>query len=84
MIGEKGNPAHVKVETGEMPVAKMVVVAIISLAPVAVAILMQNPALRQALQLRAWNGARTICRKNQAMWAKFESIAATHYDIARL
>jgi hypothetical protein len=63
---------------------RMVAIGILTLAPVAVAILMQNPALRQAIQMRAWHFTRAFCRKNAEAWRKLESIAATRYDIARL
>jgi hypothetical protein len=86
MIGEsRDNPLNMRiVGTNEPGVGKLVIIAALTLAPVAVAILMQNPALRQAIEMKAWNMARIACRKNARMWANLESIAATRYDVARL
>lgn len=85
MIGETPeHPVNVRLAATDAGMSKLVIVGLLTLAPVAIAILMQNPALRQALEMKAWNGARIICRKNARMWANLESIAATRYDVARL
>lgn len=85
MIGETPeHPVNVRIGGNDPGLGKLAAVALLTLAPVAVAILMQNPALRQALEMKAWHGIRQFCRGNSKAWARLESIAATRYDIARL
>jgi hypothetical protein len=84
MNGTKGNPIHMKIVGSDISVGKLTVVALFTVAPVAAAIIMQNPALRQSLEMKFWNGLRAASRNTAKLSAKLESIAATRYDIARL
>jgi hypothetical protein len=85
MIGETPEtPVNVRLAPADIRMGKLVMVGLFTLAPVAIAILMQNPALRQAIEMKAWNTARGFCRRNARLWANLESIAATRYDVARL
>ena len=85
MNGETANnPIHMKIVGTEPNVSKLVLVAALSLAPVAVAILMQNPSLRQAIQMRAWFTLRKVSHTGAQWWRKMEVVADHHYDLARL
>jgi hypothetical protein len=83
MIGEAGNPVHTKI-VGDGGIGKVIAVTVISLAPVAIAILAQNPALRQSLELRAWSYMRLLAARNVRAWQKLEAMAQARYELARL
>ena len=77
-------PIRVKLVGQDVNPAKLLAIGLLSLAPVVVAILMQNPALRQAIQMRAWHMAREACHKGQGWLNKMEAITNHRYDLARL
>lgn len=52
--------------------------------PVAVVILMQRPALRQALVMRGWRGVRTVAQAQADFWQTLASTASTNYWKATL
>lgn len=84
MNGTHDNPIHMTIVPGKPPIGKLVIVGLFTLAPVAVAILMQNPALRQSIQMRAWYAARKVSHTGAEWWRKMEVVADHHYDLARL
>lgn len=81
---ENDQPFRVKLVGQDVNPGKLLAIGLLSLAPVVVAILMQNPALRQALQLRAWHIARQAAKKGEAWCDKMGAIANHRYDLARL
>jgi hypothetical protein len=84
MLGDKNTPVHTKIMGSDASMGKLALVAVFTLAPVAIAILMQNPALRQSIQMKGWAAFRKFAHESARKWERLESIAATHYDIARL
>lgn len=84
MIGESDNPVNVKViPSGEAP-AKILAIALLSLAPVAVAILMQNPALRQSLAMKAWKISESATMRISKTFADISAKCQFRYDLARM
>ena len=85
MAGETdANPIHMKIVGTDTGPGKVLAMGLLTLIPVAIAILMQNPALRQSLQMKAWYATRKVCHTGAEWWRKMEVVADHHYDIARL
>lgn len=84
MNGTPDNPIHMKIVPEKVPIGKLVIVGLFTLAPVAAAILMQNSALRQALKMRSWYAIRKMSHTGAEWWQKMEVIADHHYDVSRL
>lgn len=83
MQGTEENPVHMKIMADEHP-GRFLMVLALSLVPVAAAIWMQSPALRQKVQMTFWHDVHKLAAGNAARWTRLESIARTRYDIARL
>lgn len=73
-----------KLETDGPGIGSMLILAALTVAPVAVAILMQHSALRQAIQMKGWHYVKLSAGRFERAAARIESIATTRYDIARL
>jgi hypothetical protein len=84
MNGTHDNPIHMRIVAEKAPIGKLIVVGLITLAPVALAVLMQNPSLRRAIHMRTWYAARKVSHSGGEWWRRMEVIADHHYDIARL
>lgn len=84
MEGTDKNPISIKLVGQETKPVTLFMVGLLSIAPVIVAILMQNPGLRQAIKMRSYYYARIICGKNAQYWRKLETIADHRYDLSRL
>jgi hypothetical protein len=84
MNGTHDNPIHMRIVAEKPPIGKLVIVGLFTLAPVAIAILMQNSSLRQAIHMRVWFTARKMSHSGAEWWRRMETIADHHYDIARL
>lgn len=85
MTGEFKNPMWVAIKNPEpLPAKRFVIALAISLAPVAIAILMQNPALRQRLIMRGASCTRRFCQSQADMWQRAATNAAQTYNKARL
>lgn len=52
--------------------------------PVALAILMQKPALRQSLVMRTTHFGKELCRNQADLWTKLGDSCAQAYNKARL
>ena len=84
MAGETADsPLHMKM-VGETSPGKVLAITIMSLAPVAIAIIMQNSALRQALAMKSWHYVRLTAGKFERAASEIKSYAGHRYDIARL
>lgn len=57
---------------------------IVTLIPVAIALLMQKPALRQALAMKSAHYARRFCQAQADFWQSMATGAAQAYNRARL
>lgn len=82
--GTKESPLFMKLMPESVPVRQALIMGLLALAPVAVAILMQNPALRQSLKMKGWDAIRKMSKANAGYWRKMEMVADHHYDLARL
>jgi hypothetical protein len=87
MMDERGsekNPLVMKLQAADADAGRMILMAILTIAPVAIAVLMQNPALRQKISMQVWSIAERLAGQGKRTMANVESIAKTRYDIARL
>lgn len=82
--GTDKNPLVMKIQPPNANPARLALMMAFTIAPVALAILMQHPALRQQLQMRFWWTVKRVAGQSSKTWGNVESIAQTHYDIARL
>jgi len=78
------NPIYMKLTGPDGGMAKMVFVGLLTLAPVAVAILMQNPALRQQLVMRLWHSGEVATGKTGRAFEIMARKCHMKYDLARL
>lgn len=82
-MGTRDNPINMRL-TGESNMGKALALTILGVVPIAVAILAQNPALRQALQMRFWAAGSNITAKMGKGIEKANKICHMRYDLARL
>lgn len=80
ILGTARNPIHVR----WMDDKSKVLSAVISVGTITVVMLMQNPAMRQALKMRASYYGMKFCAGQVAYWKRMETIAHHSYDVARL
>jgi len=78
------NPVYMKIMGTDATPAKLVFVGLLTLAPVAVAILMQNPALRQQLVMRLWHSGEVVSGKTARAFEITARKCHMKYDLARL
>lgn len=84
-IGSTHRPMHVVLSSMKTPTAKEAIgMALVTIAPVAIAILMQKPAMRQALAMRASHYGKQFCQWQIDTWTKGHMICAMAYNKARL
>lgn len=57
---------------------------LITLIPVAIAILMQKPALRQAIMMRAAHVSKSFCQSQADLWQSWATKSAQVYNKARM
>jgi len=57
---------------------------LLTLIPVAIALLMQKPALRQAIAMRAAHASKAFCQIQADWWAGMATRSAQAYNRARL
>jgi hypothetical protein len=65
-------------------IKNMVVFTLASIAPVAIAILMQKPQLRQAIAMRTMHTSKVICQDMADMFQTLANHSATAYQKAQL
>lgn len=82
-IGTPSKPVYVHLSTTPN-IRDSIGMILITVIPVAIAIIMQKPALRQAIAMRTYSLGNKICRTQADMWNNLASICSTHYDIARM
>lgn len=84
-LGTQENPVWMAVSGVQKPKVKdIVIVTVISLAPVAIAILMQKPALRQAIVMRFWHYSRATTQAIANTFQDCATKAAMEYNKAKL
>jgi hypothetical protein len=84
-IGTAHKPMHVVLSSMKPPTAKEAIgLTLVTLAPIALAVLMQKPALRQALAMRASHYGKQFCQWQIDTWTKGHMICAMAYNKARL
>lgn len=62
----------------------MTIVLLMSVAPIAIAILMQKPALRQAIRMRAFHTTKIACQEMADFWQVLATRSAQAYQKAQL
>lgn len=83
-LGTPENPIRMQITGNDTSLGKMVLMGALTIAPIAVAIIMQHPALRQAIQMRTWHYIQLSAGRFERAAKKAETIAAHRYDLARL
>jgi len=85
MAGETAdNPIFMRMIGTDTGPAKLVFVGLLTLAPVAVAILMQNPALRQHITMKLWHSGELASAKTARSFEVIARKCHMKYDLARL
>jgi len=85
MTGEFKTPVWVAIKNSEPISGKRIIAMLtVSLLPVAIAVLMQNPALRQRIVMRTASAARKACQSQADMWQSAATSMAQTYNKARL
>jgi hypothetical protein len=83
--GTSKNPLVMKVIPPEPPgLGALIRMTILTVAPIAVAIIMQKPALRQAIVMRATHEAKYFCQRMADFWQDMALKAGTAYNKAKL
>lgn len=81
--GTKENPLIMQM-IREVKPSELIFMTLVTLAPVAIALLMQKPGLRQAIEMRLFHTGVKISKKGELFWYKMGLRAQTYYDIAKL
>lgn len=69
----------------QRPKAKdMILVTAVSIAPVIIAVLIQKPALRQAIVMRALHTSKEFCQEMADFWQKLATKSAQGYQKVQL
>ncbi len=83
-IGDKpDNPVWMAWVPVKPNTKQAIMLMIFSIAPVAMAILMQKPALRQAIQMRMFHGSRITCQNVADFFQILATKSAQEYQKAR-
>jgi len=80
-------PIEVKIIPAELDkgmAGRLIFVGIMSLAPVVIAIVMQKPALRQAIVMRTAHYSGEFCSAQGEFWNDLAAKSKTVYNTARL
>jgi len=85
MAGETPqNPVYMRIMGTDATPGKLIFVGLLTLAPVAVAILMQNPALRQQITMRLWHSGEVTASQTSRAFEIMARKCHMKYDLARL
>ena len=76
-------PVYMKL-ISDMSPGKLVLMTVVTLAPVIAAILMQNPALRQSIQMRFWKKAELSYTNLSGFFERSAKQCQLKYDLARM
>lgn len=84
-VGTVTNPMHVALRTGKPPSMKdLIGITLISVLPIAIAVLMQKPALRQMLVMRSFHYGKEVCHGMADALNKAGDMCSTQYNKARM
>lgn len=82
--GTAKNPLVMKMVPSDPPgFAAFLRITVLTVAPVAIAIIMQKPALRQAIVMRATHEAKTLCQGMADFWQDMALKMGTAYNRAK-
>jgi len=84
---DTSKPVEVKIIPADLDkgmVGRLVFVGLMSLAPVVIAILMQKPALRQAIVMRTTHYSGEFCSRQGEFWNGMAAKSKQAYNAARL
>jgi hypothetical protein len=83
-LGSTANPVQVAIAPPQIQPGRLALMMIVSVAPIALAILMQKPALRQAIVMRAAHFLKETCQSQADFWQKAATRSAQAYNAAKL
>ena len=83
-LGSETNPVRVAMSPVEIKPGRMFLMVAVSVLPVAIAILMQRPDLRQAIVMRVHLTSKAICQRQADFWQTAATRSAQAYQTARL
>jgi len=81
---EKVPTVNVKILPGNEGIGKLIAITLLSLAPVAIAVLMQNSALRQRIAMKLWQTGEISSGKIARQFGDVSAMCHHKYDLARL
>lgn len=82
--GTRENPVYMRFMDAEVSPGKFILMTAVTLAPVAIAILMQKPALRQAITMRLWNTATVVSIRQSEFWLAIAAKTERRFQIAKM
>lgn len=83
--GSNENPIVMKLVPGDPPgMAALIRMTVFTVAPIAIAIIMQKPALRQAIVMRATHEAKNFCQTMADFWQDMALKMGTAYNRAKM
>lgn len=84
-LGTASNPVNVSLRAAKPPSFKDAIgLTLITVLPVALAVLMQKPALRQMLIMKGMHYGKEFCRWQATLWNKGGDACAQAYNKAKL
>jgi hypothetical protein len=84
MAGTKSNPLWMAIMPREIKVKDFAVAIALTVAPIGIALLMQKPALRQAIQMRACHASKVSCQSMADMFQTLATKSAQGYQKASM
>jgi hypothetical protein len=85
MIGSKSEHPIWMAVVPQKPKAKdMLIVTLFSIAPIAIAVLMQKPTLRQAIVMRSCHLSKNVCQEMADFWQILATKSAQAYQKAQM
>lgn len=82
--GSLGKPVYVAISTARPNFKDSLAMMAVTILPIAIAVLMQKPALRQMLMMKATHAGKEFCRIQADFWNKAGDSCAMAYNKAKL
>jgi hypothetical protein len=81
---EPGKPVWMAFVPNKPKMKDAIILTILSIMPIALAVLMQKPALRQAIQMRTYHTSKIICQDMADFWQVMATKSAQGYQKVQL
>lgn len=78
------NPVYMKLITDDLSIKRLAAAILLTAIPVGIAILMQNSAMRQRIQMNFWMTTERATKKLSAQFATVQAHSHNMYEIAKL